>query len=88
MRAVVLSPATDTWLRLAQKQVKLCQVGVDAKERMTFASGRYLHERIPGSLIFDGERKRTRHVPRQTEGPVSGSRVVGGPKRDDVRETD
>jgi hypothetical protein len=52
MRAVVLSPGTETRLWLAPKRVKLRQVGVYAKERM--ALGRYLHESIPGSLTFDG----------------------------------
>ena len=85
MRAAELSPGTGTRLRLAQKQVKLRQVDVYAKERNIF--GRYLNEKVSGSLTFDGERKRTRHVPRQTEGPISGSTVDGPPKRDDERET-
>ena len=40
------------------------------------------------SSIFDGERKRTRLVLRRAGGTASGSKVVGGPNRDDKRGMD
>ena len=48
MRTAVLSPGTETWLRLAQEQVKIRQVDVYAKERKTFE--RYRNERVSGLI--------------------------------------
>ena len=86
MRAAVLSPVTKRDYDWHGNKLNVVR-----KRCMRRDECRLRGIRMKGcreSSTFDGERKRTRLVPRQTGGSVSSSRVVGGPKRDDKRGTD